>query len=277
MSSGNFATRRMNTFNSLLHTSMLWMKTTSFLGLSACAPSCCVTCRPQSLTSYLGQLYRHHRQCRGGSWSIYSARHHYLVIPVVDEQGKLLGIVTQDDAMRFAEENAEEDMLRMSGIVGGDEFRDMPLRKRSGRRLSWLSVNILLNVLAASVIAIYQDTLREVIALAVFLPIISDMSGCSGNQAVAVSIRELSLGRVTPRQLFWVLKKEMAVGNPQWPGAWSVNRADRLAVAKQCGAGPCCRRSALDQYPCCCLNWWLGAAYPSNVANKIRRSPQVQS
>ncbi len=138
--------------------------------------------------------------------------HHYLVIPVVDEQGTLLGIVTQDDAMRFAEENAEEDMLRMSGIVGGDEFRDMPLRRRSGRRLSWLSVNILLNVLAASVIAIYQDTLREVIALAVFLPIISDMSGCSGNQAVAVSIRELSLDRITPRQIFWVLRKEMAVG-----------------------------------------------------------------
>jgi magnesium transporter len=88
----------------------------------------------------------------------------------------------------------------------------MPLRKRSGRRLSWLSVNILLNVLAASVIAVYQDTLREVIALAVFLPIISDMSGCSGNQAVAVSIRELSLGRVAAHQLFWVLKKEMAVG-----------------------------------------------------------------
>ena len=56
----------------------------------------------------------------------------------------------------------------------------------------------MLNVIAASVIAIYQDTLAAVIALAVFLPIISDMSGCSGNQAVAVSMRELSLGLVAP-------------------------------------------------------------------------------
>ena len=67
----------------------------------------------------------------------------------------------------------------------------MPLLRRSRRRLTWLSVNILLNIMAASVIALFQDTLSSVIALAVFLPIISDMSGCSGNQAVAVSMREL--------------------------------------------------------------------------------------
>ena len=71
----------------------------------------------------------------------------------------------------------------------------MPVMLRSRRRLSWLSVNILLNIVAASVIALYEDTLSAVIALAVFLPIVSDMSGCSGNQAVAVSMRELTLGR----------------------------------------------------------------------------------
>ena len=58
----------------------------------------------------------------------------------------------------------------------------MPVSIRSGRRLSWLSVNILLNIVAASVIAMYQETLAAVIALAVFLPIVSDMSGCSGNR-----------------------------------------------------------------------------------------------
>ena len=74
-----------------------------------------------------------------------------------------------------------------------EELRSMPTITRSKRRLSWLSINILLNIAAASVIALYQDTLQAVIALAVFLPIISDMSGCSGNQAVAVSIREITL------------------------------------------------------------------------------------
>ena len=88
----------------------------------------------------------------------------------------------------------------------------MPLHLRSRRRLSWLSINIFLNVIAASVIAAYQDTLAQVIALAVFLPIISDMSGCSGSQAVAVSIRELTLGLVRPTEFVRVLFKELALG-----------------------------------------------------------------
>ena len=66
--------------------------------------------------------------------------------------------------------------------------------------------------MAASVIAGYQDTLSAVISLAVFLPIISDMSGCSGNQAVAVSMRELTLGVIKPVDVFYVWRKELAVG-----------------------------------------------------------------
>ncbi len=139
-------------------------------------------------------------------------KYHYLAVPVLDEEGVLLGVVTEDDAMRFAEEEADEELLRFSGIVKGDEFRDMPFFPRSWRRLSWLSINIILNCVAASVIAYYQDTLQAVIALAVFLPIISDMSGCSGNQAVAVSIRELSLDRIRPGNFLWVLGKEASIG-----------------------------------------------------------------
>ena len=88
----------------------------------------------------------------------------------------------------------------------------MPPFERSRRRLAWLSVNIVLNLLGASVIAAYQETIHAAIALAVFLPIISDMSGCSGNQAVAVSMRELSLGLVRPSELFRVLWQEFGVG-----------------------------------------------------------------
>ena len=88
----------------------------------------------------------------------------------------------------------------------------MPLLRRSRRRLAWLGTNILLNVIGASVIAFYQDTLAAVIALAAFLPIISDMSGCSGNQAVAVSMRELTLGAAHPRDVLRVWRKEAIVG-----------------------------------------------------------------
>jgi len=88
----------------------------------------------------------------------------------------------------------------------------MPMLTRSRRRLSWLSINIPLNIMAASVIAVNEATLEQVIALAVFLPIISDMSGCSGNQAVGVSVRELTLGLVRPRELGRVFLKEFGVG-----------------------------------------------------------------
>jgi magnesium transporter len=139
-------------------------------------------------------------------------RHKLFGAPVVDENGKLVGVVRGRDVEQAAEERTNRSFLKFMGIVGGEELRTMPLRSRSARRLSWLTVNILLNVVAASVIAFNQDVLEQVIALAVFLPIISDMSGCSGNQAVAVSMRELTLGLVRPSQFLKVLGKEAAVG-----------------------------------------------------------------
>ncbi len=120
--------------------------------------------------------------------------HDFYGAPVLNDDGVLLGVVLRRDILEAKSELANIELLETQGIVGGEELRTMPVLLRSRRRLSWLSVNILLNVLAASVIAFHQDTLSSIIALAVFLPIISDMSGCSGNQAVAVSLRELSLG-----------------------------------------------------------------------------------
>lgn len=138
---------------------------------------------------------------------------HYLFgAPVVDSEQRILGVILPDAVEEAISKQKTKSFLRFSGIVGGEEFRTMPILSRSGRRLSWLSLNIVLNIIAASVIALYQDTLSAVITLAVFLPMVSDMSGCSGNQAVAVSMRELSLGLVRPGELFWVLLKEAKVG-----------------------------------------------------------------
>ncbi|OEK03320.1 magnesium transporter [Roseivirga sp. 4D4] len=133
-------------------------------------------------------------------------------VPVVDEDNHLLGLVLRKDVREAESDKSNYELLETQGIVGGEELRTMPVLLRSKRRLSWLSVNIVLNIIAASVIALYQDTLQEVIALAIFLPVISDMSGCSGNQAVAVSLRELSLGVVKPYELFRVLMQEIKVG-----------------------------------------------------------------
>ena len=138
--------------------------------------------------------------------------HHFFAVPVVDDERRLVGVVLPSDVEEAGNKQKTKTFLRLSGIIGGEEFRTMPLFSRTGRRLSWLSLNIVLNIIAASVIALYQDTLAAVITLAVFLPMVSDMSGCSGNQAVAVSMRELSLGLVRPGELLWVLAKEAKVG-----------------------------------------------------------------
>ena len=136
----------------------------------------------------------------------------FLGAPVTDDQGKMVGVIRNSSVKEAANRQNNQLFLKFAGIVGGEESRNMSLFKRSSRRLSWLSINIVLNIIAASVIAMYQDTLERAIVLAVFLPIISDMSGCSGNQAVAVSIRELTLGMVRPRELLRVLTKESAIG-----------------------------------------------------------------
>lgn len=133
-------------------------------------------------------------------------------VPVVDDDQKLVGIILRRDIMEAQNDRTTYEHLESQGIVGGDELRTMPVLLRAKRRLSWLSVNILLNIIAASVIAYHQDILSSVIAMAVFLPIISDMSGCSGNQAVAVSMRELSIGAVTPGEVFRVWRQEISVG-----------------------------------------------------------------
>lgn len=138
--------------------------------------------------------------------------HHLYGVPVVDKKKRLVGVVLPNAIEEAISKRKTKTFLRLSGIIGGEEFRTMPILSRSGRRLSWLSLNIVLNIFAASIIALYQDTLAAAITLAVFLPMVSDMSGCSGNQAVAVSMRELSLGLVKPGELFWVLAKEVKIG-----------------------------------------------------------------
>ncbi|MBN8279516.1 MAG: magnesium transporter [Gammaproteobacteria bacterium] len=134
------------------------------------------------------------------------------IAPVVDGSGRLIGAIRRRAVFDAIAERADESYLKSQGIVGGDEFRSMPLYVRSGRRLSWLIVKIFLNLASASVIALYEGTLAAAFTLAVFLPIVSDMSGCSGYQAVAVSMRELALDIIRPADVLRVCAKEIALG-----------------------------------------------------------------
>jgi magnesium transporter len=139
-------------------------------------------------------------------------RHRYLGLPVVNDEGRLVGVVRRAAVEEAIAQRTARQFRLVQGIIGGEEVRTLPVAVRSGRRLAWLSANIVLNVIAASVIVYFESTLTRLIALAAFLPIISDMSGCSGNQAVAVSMRELSLGLVRPRETLRVWAKEVSVG-----------------------------------------------------------------
>jgi magnesium transporter len=138
--------------------------------------------------------------------------YHFTGVPVVDPAGRLEGVVERRAVEEAQGREERNSFLQISGIVGGEEYRSSAFLTRVLRRLAWLTPNIALNILAASVIALYQDTLRAAIALAVFLPIISDMSGCSGNQAVAVSIRELALGLIKPGEFTRIFMKESTLG-----------------------------------------------------------------
>ena len=137
--------------------------------------------------------------------------HNFFGFPVVEADGRLVGVVSRAAVHNAALTRSQSDGLKLQGVVG-DELRSMPTWLRSRRRLAWLSANIVLNIIAASVISAYEETLAAVIAIAVFLPMVSDMSGCSGNQAVGVTMRELALGIVRPRDAFRVWRKEVTVG-----------------------------------------------------------------
>lgn len=139
-------------------------------------------------------------------------RHSFLSVPVVDEHSRLLGVVLRTDVEEATSDRADRRLLFMSGVMRGEESRSMSWTNRVMRRAPWLCVSLALSLAAASVIGWYQETLSAVIALAVFLPVISGMGGNSGNQSLAVSIRELSLGLVQPHEFLWVVLKEVAVG-----------------------------------------------------------------
>jgi len=138
--------------------------------------------------------------------------HHFFAAPVVTEEGVLVGVVRRAAVEEARAEQADRTLLAFGGIIGGEELRAMPTKQRIARRLAFLCPNILLNLLAASIIALYEPTIAAVTALAIFLPMLSDMSGCAGNQSVAVSIRELTLGIIKPQDFLLALKKEAAIG-----------------------------------------------------------------
>lgn len=130
--------------------------------------------------------------------------------PVVDEEDRLIGMITIDDVVDVIDEEAQEDMLRMSGVEQSDLYR--AVMSTASSRFRWLFINLFTALMAAFVISLFSDTIQQIVALAVLMPIVAGMGGNAGTQALAVAVRSLAtneLSRVNERR---VVLKEIAVG-----------------------------------------------------------------
>ena len=137
--------------------------------------------------------------------------YHFLGLPVVDEQERLVGVVKIRDAIRVAQTEATEDMQLMVGL-SGEERIWTPWRHSVIRRLPWLGVNLVTALGAATVVSFFEGTISRWTALVAFLPLICAVAGNAGNQALTVIIRSLALGEVAPGDALRALRKELFIG-----------------------------------------------------------------
>lgn len=138
-------------------------------------------------------------------------RYNYLALPVLDYDGRFLGVVTHDDVMDILHDEASEDMLGMVG-AGQDETVDTPWRKSVSKRLPWLLVNIANSVLAASVVRFFEGSIAQMAMLAVLMPIVANQGGNSGQQSLAVMIRQLAVDPLDKRKALLAVSREARIG-----------------------------------------------------------------
>ncbi len=130
--------------------------------------------------------------------------------PVVDGDGRLVGVITVDDIVEVIEEEAEEDILKMGGVREDDFYDDVVATTRS--RWSWLSLNLLTAIIASAVIALFDQTIEKVVALAVLMPIVASMGGNAGTQTLTVAVRALATNELTAQNAVRIVWKEVLVG-----------------------------------------------------------------
>ena len=131
--------------------------------------------------------------------------------PVVDDSGRMVGVITFDDVAEVIEEEAEEDMLRLSGVAVAADVRD-PVLRTARNRFTWLLVNLGTAILASLVIGLFDATIAQMVALAVLMPIVASMGGNAGTQTLTVAVRALATRELTPANAVSIFWKETIVG-----------------------------------------------------------------
>jgi magnesium transporter len=132
-------------------------------------------------------------------------------MPVIDSQGRLIGLITLDDVVQVMQDEATEDVQKMFG-AGAEERLSSPWHFSFRKRVWWLEVNLLTAFLAAAVVSVFTDTIAALPILAAYQTIVSGMGGNAGAQAMAVAIRGIAVGEAKGDILKRVLKREFLVG-----------------------------------------------------------------
>ncbi len=137
-------------------------------------------------------------------------QYHLISAPVVDDEGRLVGVITIDDAMAVLDEEHEEDIMRLAG-VGEGSLTDRVINTTQ-QRFPWLAVNLVTAVLASLVIAQFDVVIADFVALAVLMPIVASMGGNAGTQSLTVAVRAIATKDLTSSNVWRVIRREVLVG-----------------------------------------------------------------
>lgn len=142
------------------------------------------------------------------------SKYDLLAVPVVDDQERLLGIITVDDIIDVMEQEATEDIYRLAGAseVVGMELTEAPVGKVVRLRLPWLIISMVGGILSGSVIGAFENTLEAIVMLAVFIPVIMDMGGNVGTQSSTIFVRGLATGEIDSSEVWPYFFREIRIG-----------------------------------------------------------------
>ncbi len=132
------------------------------------------------------------------------------VMPVVNDDGILVGRITSDDIYDIINEHATEQMYNLAGVDEEAE-EDEDVLKATKKRATWLGINLLTAIAASLVIGLFSDTINSMVALAVLMPIVASMGGNAGTQSLTVVVRQLALGEISQTDAFRTIKKEVVI------------------------------------------------------------------
>lgn len=130
--------------------------------------------------------------------------------PVVDEEERIIGVITIDDVVDVIDEEHHEDILKLGGVDTGDLYR--AIWSTTGLRFRWLFVNLITAIVASVVISMFEATIQQIIALAILMPIVASMGGNAGTQALTVAVRALATRELSRTNAMRIIWKETIVG-----------------------------------------------------------------